>query len=85
VIGTIEYRECNKSFPGIKWCIVRTNGEVYPLHKDFIDTLPIPEFHVEFVLTSDKYGIGLYGYVTKEITKEDFREHILNKILYDNN
>lgn len=82
MIGTIEYRECNSSFPGVRWCIVRINGEVYPLHKDDINSSVFDSAHnVEFVIKSDRYGIGLYGFVTKEISKEDFRDHVLNKIL----
>lgn len=84
MIGTIEYRECNKSFPGIRWCIVRTNGEVYPLHKDDINGYTSKLDHVEFVLKSDRYEIGPYGYVTKEISKEDFRDRKLETILNTN-
>jgi hypothetical protein len=89
MIGTIEYREGNKSFPGERWCIVRTNGEVYPLHKDFISVQrktfesTVESDNVEFVLKSDRYGIGPYGYVTKELSKEDFREQVLNNVLYN--
>ena len=82
MIGTIEYRECNQSFPGIRWCVVRTNGDVYPLHKDDINSSTFDSAHnVEFILKSDRYNIGPYAYVTKEISKEDYREHVLNKIL----
>jgi len=62
MIGTIEYRECNQSFPGIRWCIVRTNGEVYPLHKDDVNSSTFDCNYVEFILRSDRYDVGPYGY-----------------------
>ena len=79
MIGTVQYREGNKTFPGLRWCIVRSNGEVYPLHRD--ENTHENGRSVQFVLKSDRYGIGPYAFIVRELSKEDYREEVLNQIL----
>jgi hypothetical protein len=80
MIGTVKIVDS-------KWVIHRTNGEIYPLHKDdwiaanrHAINCEVGDHHVEFVFKSDRYGIISYGYITKVLKQDEFREQILNQI-----
>lgn len=81
MIGTLKIQDS-------KWVIQRTNGEIYPLHKDdyssvnkILQMTNKASYPVEFTFKSDRYGILIYGYLTKVINQNEFREHILNQLI----